>query len=207
MRIKVCGLRYPDNIARIAALDIQMMGFIFYPSSPRYAAGLDVRSLEAIPKKIRRVGVFVEEDMQRLLSTVRMYGLDTVQLHGEENPGYCERLRREGLSVIKAIGIAQKEDFRRAQVYRDTCDYLLFDTRSAAHGGTGRHFDWNLLADYDGPTPFLLSGGIGPRDAGTLAALNHPHLAGIDLNSGFETAPGVKDAQALEDFIRCLPAR
>lgn len=204
MRIKVCGLRYPDNIARIAALDVQMMGFIFYPPSPRYAAGLDARVLTALPPRIRRVGVFVDEDAQRLLSTVRTYGLDTVQLHGGESPGYCQDLRDKGLSVIKALGIAQKEDLRRTSAYRDACDRLLFDTRSPAHGGTGRHFDWDLLAGYRGPTPFLLSGGIRPEDARALAALDHPYLEGVDLNSGFETAPGVKDQQALADFIRRL---
>ena len=204
MWIKICGLKQPENIARIADLKPAMMGFIFYPRSPRYAGGLDPRHVRALPAQIRRAGVFVDAKAEEILDTVRRYGLDTVQLHGEETPAFCERIRREGLTVIKAVGIAVSDDIRKTDEYHGACDLLLFDTKSPARGGTGRRFDWTLLENYRETTPFLLSGGIGAEHAEDLTAFSHPQCAGLDLNSRFETEPGVKDAEALRDFIRSV---
>ena len=132
------------------------------------------------------------------------FGLDYIQLHGNESPDYCAGLRREGFRVIKAFSIAGPEDFIRIPDYDDVCDYYLFDTGSGVRGGSGRQFDWSLLECYRQSVPFFLSGGIGEESARKILELRHPCLAGVDVNSRFETSPGVKDAAGLGRFIRSL---
>ncbi len=213
MLIKVCGMRDAANIAAVARLSPapDMMGFIFYAPSPRNACSTPPEALDALPPAIRRVGVFVDEAPETIVETARRYGLHTVQLHGTEPPEMCARLRAEGLGVIKAFGIATAADIARTAPYEGTCDLYVFDTRipdpapGAPHGGTGRKFDHTLLAAYGGTTPFLLSGGLGPEDAenaGQLTATRHPLCAGVDINSRFETTPGVKKPAAIEKFIQ-----
>ena len=129
-----------------------------------------------------------------------------MQLHGDETPQVCAVLKEEGFSVVKALGIGSTGDVSAAADYQEVCDALLFDTKSPRRGGTGRRFDWSLLKEYDGPLPFLLGGGIGPKEASEIAAFHHPKFLGVDLNSRFETEPGVKDVPALRDFIgRVVP--
>ena len=203
MKVKVCGMRDPQSIREIGALRPDYMGFVFYPPSPRFAGRLDPDALAALPASIRRTGVFVDASREEVEAAVVRYGLAAVQLHGRETPELCARLR-ERCEVIKAFGIAGAEDLRAVRKYEEVCDLLLFDTRTPAHGGSGRRFDWETLRAYDGRLPFLLSGGIGPEDAGRVRNFSHPRYAGVDLNSRFETSPGCKDAEAVKNFIKSI---
>ncbi len=202
--IKVCGMREPQNIEAVARLAPDMVGFIFYECSPRYAGGLPTDALDTMLPATRRVGVFVDVSQDYILETVRKYRLDFVQLHGAETPEMCARLKKAGHGVIKAFGVASREDVEHATTYEGVCDYFLFDTRSAAHGGTGRPFDHSLLNAYTGRTPYLLSGGLASEDAPRLASPKNPLCAGFDINSRFETAPGIKDPEAIKIFMETI---
>jgi len=202
MIIKICGMKQPSNIAEVAALQPDLMGFIFYPKSPRYAEPLDIDRLSALPKSIRKIGVFVNETLENILTTVYKYQLDGVQLHGTENVTDCKALRDAGLLVIKAFSIADATNFKVTPTYEGACDYFLFDTKTEAYGGSGRKFDWSVLEAYRGKTPFLLSGGIAADDAEAVQAIEHPQFAGIDLNSKFETSSGLKNVELLNDFLK-----
>ncbi len=205
MLIKVCGMRGPQNIAEVARLVPDMMGFIFYDRSPRNACSTPPDALDALAPGTKRVGVFVDAPMGQILETARRYRLDLVQLHGDETPAVCAELRDRGLGVIKAFGIASADDVERTAAYEGTCDYYVFDTADASHGGTGRKFDHSLLAAYKGSTPYLLSGGLAPEDAEDLAAsLPCPRQTGFDINSRFETAPGLKNPETIEHFIKTI---
>ncbi|MDR1154573.1 MAG: phosphoribosylanthranilate isomerase [Bacteroidales bacterium] len=204
MMIKVCGMRAPENICALETVDIDIVGFVFYPASPRYVAD-GVEAVAGVGKDgsgKKKAGVFVNETPERLRDRARRFRLDYIQLHGNESPAACEAVRRQGYSVIKAFPIADGADFRRTENYAHCADYFLFDTKCANHGGSGRRFDWSLLDEYRGDTPFLLSGGLTPDCADDIRRLHHPAFAGIDLNSGFETSPAVKDIAKLRDFIR-----
>ena len=180
MIVKVCGMRDPDNIRAVAEAGADWMGFIFYPRSPRC---FDRASIP-LPDAISRVG-----------------GLDYLQLHGKEPVDECRLLREAGYPVIKAISVSSAEDVHQAIPYEGEVDYFLFDTKCKGYGGSGRQFDWSVLESYQGETPFLLSGGISPGSITELEQFRHPLWAGIDLNSGFETAPANKDEQLLKLFI------
>ena len=206
--IKVCGMREADNIRAVEELGVDWMGFIFWPRSSRYVAERPA----CLPTKAKRVGVFVDAPIDEVRAKVDEYTLDIVQLHGHEHPDYVRTLRADGGHpvVMKALSIATPADMAAYQPYEGLVDYFLFDTKCLTVGGSGRHFDWSLLAAYDGKTPFLLSGGIGPNDIPRLRdflASSNPaaaHCAGIDLNSRFETAPGLKDITKLQAFIQSL---
>jgi phosphoribosylanthranilate isomerase len=206
MKIKVCGMREAQNIAEVARLTPDFMGFIFYERSPRYAGEMPPEALDSLSPATKRVGVFVNAPMDRILDAVRRWALDLVQLHGSESPEMCAALRVEGLGVIKAFGVGGPDDVERAAAYEGTCDLYIFDTAAAAHGGTGRKFDHSLLAAYGGSTPWLLSGGLGVDDAPTLAsfARKNPRCVGFDINSRFETAPGAKDPEAIKQFMETI---
>lgn len=203
MIIKVCGMRESRNISDVIAAGANCIGMIFYPKSPRY-----VTAVPKIVEDIKRVGVFVNADTAEILDKIDRYCLDMVQLHGSETPETVRALRstisssvQRNIKIIKAISVSCEQDIQLSKNYEDCADMLLFDTKCKSVGGSGRHFDWSVLSRYRGTTPFLLSGGIGPGDAGRIAAFSHPMLAGIDLNSRFETAPAVKDAALLRKFI------
>lgn len=205
MLVKICGMKEPENILAVAGLHPDMMGFIFYPASPRYAGGLRSEDTLVLPENIQKTGVFVNEKPDRILVIAEKYRLDVVQLHGDESVACCEKLRLAGLQVIKAFGISESRDFRKVSAYEGKCDWLLFDTRiRTAYGGTGKSFDWNLLSDYRGEIPFLLSGGIASSDVCKIRQIRHPAFAGVDLNSCFETVPGIKDVVRLAQFMKCL---
>lgn len=207
MKIKLCGMREPDNIRAAARLPLGWMGFVFYPPSPRYAGALPpVLLSESWPETIRKTGVFVNETEERIHDIARRYGLDTLQLHGKESPDSCRRLRLSGREVIKAFSVAGAADLAACAAYEGCCDYYLFDTKTPHYGGSGCRFDWNLLAAYRGDTPFLLSGGIGEEQLGQLRRFSHPCWAGIDLNSRFETVPGKKDTGKIGRFLATLGA-
>lgn len=201
LHIKVCGLRQPENLREVADLGPDMIGLIFYPGSPRFVNGLAPSDL---PAGVARVGVFVDAKMDDILLAVYRYGLDYVQLHGQESPGDCAALQGF-IPVIKAFRVDADFDFSRTSAYTTCVDFFLFDTKGAQPGGNGVRFDWSILERYTGEVGFLLSGGIQPGDAEAITALQHPRLVGIDLNSGFEEAPGLKSIPALSEFIPQIP--
>lgn len=200
MIIKVCGMKEPGNIAAVAALPIDLMGLIFYPPSPRY---VDTDLVEAqLPSKEQvagRVGVFVNTPIAEVVQAVVEFQLDYVQLHGDETPAYCQQATLFA-KVIKAFRVDEGFDFSRTVAYEGLA-YLLFDARGKNYGGNGHKFNWAKLNEYTGTTPFLLSGGIGQEDVETIKSVAHPQFAGIDLNSGFESAPGIKQPELLHTFI------
>lgn len=203
MIVKVCGMREPDNIRAIESLGIDFLGFIFYPKSARYVEEVPAY----LPAQAKRVGVFVNAAPHFILERVRKYKLDIIQLHGEESPEICLKLhnlfKTELLNIqfIKVFSITEHKDLEQTALYEDICDYFLFDTKCDSYGGSGNTFDWELLQSYQGKTPFLLSGGIGPESKQMLNTFSHPLWAGIDLNSKFETSPAIKDVALLKLFL------
>lgn len=202
MIVKVCGMREADNIRAVEqCTGVTWMGFIFYPPSPRCVDGIPA----CLPRRCKRVGVFVNEDKGTILNKAADFGLDIIQLHGNEPPSLCSALRAEGLEVVKAFALDKgKETAARLLFYEGSCHYYLFDTACPGYGGSGKRFHWGLTQQYAGHTPFLLSGGINPGSIEELRHFAHPMWAGIDLNSGFETAPGLKDARSIDLFIKQL---
>ena len=219
MVIKVCGMRDAQNIREVSQLGVDMIGMVFYPKSPRY---VEMQSSHAgiIPDYVKediniksakspaRVGVFVDDMVQNIVTRVVNYHLDYVQLHGNEPREMCENLRltldpdiRPGIKIIKAISVSDASDIQKYKEYVGAVDLFLFDTKCKTVGGSGQQFDWQVLEQYDGEIPFLLSGGIGPENASRLHAFHHPKYIGIDLNSRFEIEPGVKDVEKLKGFL------
>ena len=199
--IKVCGMTDGENLRAVEALGVDLIGFIFHPGSPRCIR----QTPSYLPVRAKRVGVFVDAPRAEILRRHETFGFDYVQLHGSETPELCRELReRDGLRVIKAFGIAEESVRQTVAGYEGACERFLFDTRTPGHGGSGRRFDWSILDDYEEQTRFLLSGGIGPESVGTLHDFIYPLLAGFDLNSRFETAPGIKDPDLLEIFLENL---
>ena len=204
MKIKVCGMRDPQNIKEIAALQPDYMGFIFYEKSPRFAGNLDPEIVKVLPATIQRVGVFVDAPEETILRTIARYSLDMVQLHGNETPETCRRIR-SACPVIKAISVRTAEDvIQGAKTFDGQVNYLLFDTKTSLYGGSGEQFDWSALKNQTGKTPFFLSGGIGPEDAERIAELDFPILHGVDLNSRFELEPGIKKSDFLRSFLNAF---
>ena len=202
MIIKVCGMRDADNIRKVEALGIDMMGFIFYPKSSRYIS----KRPAYLPQKCKRIGVFVDATVEDILQHIADYQLDIVQLHGHESPDFIRALRFQvsgfKFQVIKAFNIATIEDLEAVAPYEGIVDYFLFDTKGPSAGGNGEKFDWSILEAYHGDTPFLLSGGIGPNEAERVKAFHHSKCIGIDLNSKFEVHPALKDINKLKEFIK-----
>jgi phosphoribosylanthranilate isomerase len=201
MIVKVCGMRDPDNIRQVDALPgVNWMGFIFYPHSPRFVSVVPTY----LPQHCKRVGAFVNEPIQDILAHIKAFGFDLIQLHGNETPDYCQQLRScidKDIQIIKMIPITIPSDLDETKRYEGIVDYFLFETRCSIYGGCGQQFDWNILQGYEGHTPFLLTGGIKPTDAERINAFHHPQFAGIDLNSGFETSPAMKDPALLRTFL------
>ena len=203
--VKVCGMRDAVALAEVAALGPDFLGFIFAPKSPRFVGeALAPELVRALPPSIWKVGVFVNETTENMLAIAKRFGLAAVQLHGQETPAQCEELSEAGLLVMKAFSVGQAVDFAALLPYVPYCDFFLFDTKGAAPGGNGAIFDWNLLSGYNLPVPYFLAGGLGLEHAAELAVLRLPGLVGVDLNSGFETAPGVKDAGRLAQMLTQL---
>ena len=220
--IKVCGMRDAENIREVERLFTQdsslftlhsslptlhsslptfWMGFIFWPKSSRYVA----EPPAYLPERAKRVGVFVDEDVEQICRIARDFALDVIQLHGHESPDFIRRLQSSMVngqcSMVKAFNIATASDLEQTKAYEGLVDYFLFDTKATLPGGSGQQFDWSILEAYKGETPFLLSGGIGPDDAERVKSFRHPRCAGIDLNSRFEVAPALKDVKKLKEFL------
>ena len=206
--IKVCGMRNSDNIRAVELMDIDWMGFIFWPGSSRYVA----ERPSYLPEKTKRVGVFVNADIPFILRHVNEYDLDFIQLHGSESIDSIRELRnrlsetKRSVGIIKAFSIESGSDLSRCAPYEPLVDYFLFDTKCDTVGGSGRQFNWNILQAYTGSVPFLLSGGIGPDSIPLLRCFSHPRCIGIDLNSRFELAPALKDISRLRSFLSQLNA-
>lgn len=207
-------MRDADNIRDISALGVDMIGLIFYPPSPRYVqqfssgAGIIPDYAPDMGKTPLRVGVFVDDMPQNIVTRVYNYKLDYIQLHGNEPRETLENLRatidpdiKPKIKIIKAISVSSVEDIKKYKEYVGAADLFLFDTKCKTVGGSGELFDWQVLQAYDGDVPFLLSGGIGPDDAERIKNFHHPKCIGIDLNSKFEIEPALKDVEKLKQFL------
>jgi len=215
-------MRDPENIQAVAALPIDLMGFIFYEKSKRYVRST---SVPLVPAHVQRVGVFVNADIDFVLEKIKTHQLHYLQLHGDETPEYCRDIQAEikDIKLIKAFRVNDDFDFSQTKKYEKYCAYFLFDTKKKAtnavhppapseggdereveYGGTGIKFNWQVLQQYTGKTPFLLSGGIGAEDAEAVRKFAHPKFAGIDVNSKFELELALKDVQKIKDFLEEL---
>lgn len=204
MKIKVCGMKYPENIKALLRVSIDYMGLIFYDKSSRYVDSIsgDI----SYPDNIKRVGVFVNPTLEYVSEKVQEYGLSVVQLHGAESVDFCEDLKKENptIQIIKAFNVADIKDFDAVEKYESTVDFCLFDTKTKHHGGSGLKFDWQILNNYKGNLPFFLSGGISENDVLQIQQINHPKLYALDINSRFELSPGMKDIEKVHNFIKNL---
>lgn len=195
-------MRDTENISGVTSARPDYIGFIFYPESKRFVgADFSYEKLMMIPETIKKVGVFVNEIPGIVLKNCQCLDLDVVQLHGNEIPEYCRQIKQAGITVFKAFSVDENFDFEILKSYSGVCDSFLFDTKGHLPGGTGQKFDWQLLEKYQGETPFFLSGGITPDDLEAIQQFNHPQLYGLDINSGFEISPALKDIEKVRKFI------
>jgi phosphoribosylanthranilate isomerase len=202
LKIKVCGMREPENILDVCTAKPDFIGYIFHPGSKRYVGeNPDPEIFSSLPEQTKKVAVFVNEDLEKVISICKKFQIDVAQLHGSESPEYCQSIRNNGLIVFKAFSVDEQFDFIQLEKYKTAVDCFLFDTKGKLPGGTGLKFNWDLLKQYELNVPFLLSGGIGPNDVEPLSRFQHKQLFGIDINSGFETNPGMKDAVKVIKFI------
>lgn len=211
MKLKVCGMKYPDNMQEVARLQPDYLGFIFWEPSSRFFNA----TIAKLPKGIKKVGVFVNAPIEQIVEKIRKYNLQTVQLHGKESPEFCMELRKshtpetgalqEKIEIIKVFSIKDDFDFGILKAYEEVCDYFLFDTKGKLPGGNGYVFSWEILKDYPSEKPYFLSGGIGLEESERVKDfLRRPeskYCYAIDVNSKFETEPGLKEVEKLKEFI------
>ena len=201
-------MREPGNIEEVESLEPDYMGFIFYEKSKRFVAELDPATLSTMPENIGRVGVFVNHDLKEVVQLAEKFSLNLLQLHGNESAAYVTELKQllEGSSIklMKAFGIDENFDFAVLNEYESEVDYFLFDTQTPDHGGSGKLFNWKLLNGYTLDKPYFLSGGIGLESVEALKTIDDKRLFAIDVNSKFETEPGIKDIIKLKEFKRQL---
>lgn len=204
MELKVCGITTSENIMELIPLEVSRLGFIFYHMSKRYVYGKLIEDgLKAIPKHIKKTGVFVNAEIAEIEQIINQYQLDSIQLHGDESPELCNHFRRK-VEVIKTISIRDKSSFETAKLYGNACDLFLFDTQSEHYGGTGKTFDWQWLEEYTLDKPFYLSGGISMENVEEIKKIKHGKLIGIDINSKFEIRPGIKDIEKIKQLINLM---
>ncbi|WP_199118989.1 phosphoribosylanthranilate isomerase [Pedobacter sp. ASV28] len=201
LKIKVCGMKHAANIAVVANLRPDYMGFIFYVKSPRYISEVAAELIKYVPQDIKTVGVFVNDTLENVKVTVSKNHLKAVQLHGSEDVDYCREVKGLGVEVIKAFGISTDFDFNQLEVYLPVVDYFLFDTQTPVHGGSGKVFDWNLLEKYELAKPYFLSGGIDLNHTEQIKEIKDDRLYAVDVNSKFELEPGLKDVEKLKFFF------
>jgi phosphoribosylanthranilate isomerase len=202
MKIKVCGMKHPQNIKEVAELKPDYMGFIFYAKSARYVPGVPVNEL---PSTVTKTGVFVNEGADSISSLINENGLNAIQLHGNESPDFCQAFYNN-VTVFKAFGVDENFNFDQLNAYAQSVDYFLFDTKTDAHGGSGKAFNWEVLNRYQLNVPFFLSGGLSLDNLEKIKNIKHPALYGVDLNSRFETEPGMKDTDKLRKAFNILRA-
>ena len=201
MKIKVCGMKYEENINAISLLEPDYIGFIFYEFSKRKI----ISPIKCDTKNIKRVGVFVNSDEKTIFNMVKINSLNLVQLHGEESPKLCENLKKRSLKIIKAFAIDDNFDFSKLNIFKDCVDYFLFDTKGLKYGGNGYSFNWNLIENYKLEKPYFLSGGISLESLDKIKEFKKnkasKYCYGIDINSQFEVKPGYKDKNKVKIFI------
>lgn len=207
LKIKVCGMRDAGNIRSVSKLRPDYLGFIFFSGSQRFIG----ENPEALFREVRKqtfgsklTGVFVNESAERIIQTMKRYGLHTVQLHGQETPDTCARIQASGAEVIKAFGMDSAFDFSSLTHYEEVCDFFLFDTKTSGHGGSGKTFDWTVLNKYKSDKPYFVSGGLSLENIGEINKLTDHRLFGADLNSRFEVEPGIKDMDLLAQAFNLL---
>lgn len=217
MKVKVCGMKYIENMEAVAALEPDYLGFIFWEPSKRYFTG----KVPSLPVSIKRVGVFVDASIDEIVDKFIQAPLDLVQLHGKETAQFCAQLKEElkelekahqktkgTYKIIKAFSVGTTFTFEKLTPYESYCDYFLFDTKGPLPGGNGFTFEWHLMSSYTSDIPFFLSGGIGPANIPELSEFLASPLAqkchAIDVNSKFETSPGLKNTKELQIFINKL---
>jgi phosphoribosylanthranilate isomerase len=207
MKLKICGMKYEDNMKAVSTLQPDYLGFIFYRKSSRFFNTV----IPEIPKGIKKTGVFVNASIEDILKKVKLYDLQAIQLHGSESPAFCEELKEkcniecsQDVEIIKVFSIKDKFDFSTLQPYEAFIDYFLFDTKGKLPGGNGVMFDWTVLENYASTKPFFLSGGIGME---TITKLDDfmkskasKYCYALDVNSKFEIVPGLKNIEALREF-------
>jgi phosphoribosylanthranilate isomerase len=205
MKLKICGMKYPDNITEVASLLPDYMGFIFWEKSARYFNGI----IPDLPKSIKKVGVFVNQSQEEIISRVSTYDLQAIQLHGHESVEFCQELKSKidaSIELIKVFSADENFDFEVLKPYESVCDYFLFDTKGKLPGGNGTTFDWKILNKYNSAKPFFLSGGIGLEELEIVKEISKTNLPiyAIDVNSKFEIEPGLKDKNILYSFKQNL---
>ena len=204
MKLKICGMKYHNNILKVAALKPNYLGFIFYDKSPRFVT----EPLPEISKNIKKVGVFVNSTIETIITIINNYDLQAVQLHGQETPEFCQKLQKKQIEIIKVFSIKDQFDFNQLSAFENLVDYFLFDTNGPNPGGNGYCFDWSILNQYNSKTPYFLSGGIGVDDIKSIQNFkNSPaaqHCFAIDVNSKFELKPAYKDDVKLKQLMQQL---
>ncbi len=202
MQIKICGMKFPKNILEVGALQPDYMGFIFYPKSKRFVGeDFSPKSLKKLPESIKKVGVFVNEDVNRIIAIQKQFSFDFVQLHGNESVAECEILKKNTISVIKVFSVDTYFNFNEVMAYEKVCDYFLFDTKTPKYGGSGQPFDWDLLENYTLSKPFILSGGLSIDTIGKLKFNMYPMLVGLDFNSRLEDSNTKKITEEVSKLI------
>lgn len=205
MKLKICGMKYPENITEVGSLLPDYMGFIFWEKSARYFDGI----IPDLPKSIKKVGVFVNQSQEEILSKISKYDLQAIQLHGHESVEFCQELKNKidpKIELIKVFSADENFDFEAVKSYESVCDYFLFDTKGKLPGGNGTTFDWKILNQYNSTKPFFLSGGIGLEEIETIKEISKTNLPiyAIDVNSKFEIEAGLKDKNILYSFKQNL---
>ena len=202
LKIKVCGMRDPQNIEEVLKVAPDYLGYIFYSKSKRYVgAEPDPVIFDQVPETTKKVAVFVNEDLKEVLAICKKYQFKVAQLHGNESPEYCQEVRNNGILVFKAFSVDEQFDFSVLESYQDAVDFFLFDTKGKLPGGTGLKFNWDILENYQLKVPFFLSGGITPDDIQAVSLFQHKQLFALDINSGFELEPALKNVVQVQTFI------
>jgi phosphoribosylanthranilate isomerase len=216
MKLKVCGMKFSENIEAVAQLQPDYLGFIFYKKSPRHFKG----KMPDLPLETKKVGVFVYSKLNKILNKALKYNLDAIQLHGDQDAEFCAKLKRtlqdiqgeerekNPVEIIKVFSVGESFDFSVLNEFEEVCDYYLFDTKGKEKGGNGVVFDWKLLEKYPSKKPFFLSGGIGLQEIESLQKFKQKEVSKLcyafDVNSKFETKPGCKNVENLQKFKKSI---
>ncbi len=200
LKLKICGMRDADNMAQLSPLGLDYMGFIFYSKSPRFV-GSDFTIPTSFPSSISRVGVFVNESVNEIITNAKKSSLSHIQLHGSEGTEVCAALKDVGLNVIKVFSVDEQTDFSITKPYEAVSDFFLFDTKGKYYGGNAQVFNWKLLERYDQSVPFFLSGGLSPENISSVSELSDMNIYALDVNSGVEYSPGLKDISFVKQLL------
>lgn len=204
-KIKVCGMRQPDNIRDVASCNPDYLGFIFYDKSKRFVGEeFETEVLTGINPSIKKVGVFVNHSTSYIENKIEKYGLSLIQLHGDESVEQCKELKSKGYTIVKVFQVDNDFDFRVIEPYKKQIDYFLFDTKSEGYGGTGKKFDWSIFDRYDNEVPLFLSGGLDIESIEEIKKLSKLNIHALDINSKFEVEAGRKDVDLIKKFIKLV---